>query len=47
MGVFGTDWPNVGDLDYVSAWFKMAADIIETHHSIQAAFVATNSYPRT
>ena len=43
MGVFGTDWPNVGDLDYVSAWFKMAADIIETHHSIQAAFVATNS----
>ena len=41
--IFGVNWPNIGDLDYVSAWFKKAADIIELHPTIQAAFVATNS----
>lgn len=41
--IFGANWPNIGDLDYVSAWFKKATDIIELHPTIQAAFVATNS----
>ncbi|MFO3665934.1 DNA methyltransferase [Anaerococcus sp. ENR0831] len=40
--IFGTKWKNKGDLDYVSAWFKMAADYI-TETKIKVGFVATNS----
>ena len=40
--IFGTKWKNKGDLDYVSAWFKIAADYI-TDTRIKVGFVATNS----
>ena len=40
--VFGRDWKNVGDLDYVTAWYKKAADYIE-HSFIECAFVSTNT----
>lgn len=40
--IFGTKWKNKGDLDYVSAWFKVAADYI-TETKIKVGFVATNS----
>lgn len=35
-------WKNAGNLDYVSCWYKKAADYIQGTN-IQAAFVSTNS----
>ncbi|MCD8307484.1 MAG: methylase [Clostridia bacterium] len=35
-------WKNTGDLDYVSCWFKKAADLM-LDSGIRTAFVATNS----
>lgn len=40
--VFGKNWANVGNIDYVGAWYKKAADFMLGTH-IQAAFVSTNS----
>lgn len=40
--VFGKDWKNSGNLDYVSCWFKKCADFMQGT-SISAALVATNS----
>lgn len=37
-----TGWKNIGDLDYVACWYKMAADYMDLNH-IYAAFVSTNS----
>lgn len=33
----------IGNLDYVSAWFKKAADMIGSNNNIKVGFVATNS----
>ena len=41
--VFGPDWKNVGNLDYVTCWFKKAADLMKNRPNVRAAFVATNS----
>jgi hypothetical protein len=35
-------WKNVGNLDYVSGWYKKAADFL-AHKNCRAAFVSTNS----
>ena len=43
FNVFGNDWKNAGDIDYVGCWFKKAADIMAEHKHIRTAFVATNS----
>lgn len=40
--VFGKKFKGVGTLDYVSAWYKKAADFIR-NTNIKAAFVSTNS----
>lgn len=40
--IFGKDWKNSGNLDYVSCWFKKCADFMQGT-SISAALVATNS----
>ncbi len=40
--VFGKDWKNSGDLDYVSCWYKKVADHI-TGTQIRVALVSTNS----
>lgn len=40
--VFGKEWSNVGNIDYVGAWYKKAADFMYGTN-IQAAFVSTNS----
>lgn len=40
--VFGKDWKNVGNLDYVACWYKKTFDLIKGT-SIQAALVSTNS----
>ncbi|NMA95984.1 MAG: class I SAM-dependent DNA methyltransferase [Clostridiales bacterium] len=34
---------NIGNLDYVSAWYAKAADMIEENKDLKAAFVSTNS----
>ncbi len=40
--VFGEKWKNLGEMDYVSAWYKKASDYMKGT-SIQAALVSTNS----
>lgn len=40
--IFGDEWENSGNLDYVSCWFKKTFDYIEGT-DIEAAFVATSS----
>ena len=42
LSVFGPEWKNAGNLDYVSCWYKMCADFI-TDTPIQCALVSTNS----
>jgi type I restriction-modification system DNA methylase subunit len=42
INVFGKDWKNVGNLDYVCGWYKKAADYMNGT-PIRAAFVSTNS----
>ncbi len=38
-----SDVKGVGNLDYVTAWFRKATDYMNDNHAIKAAFVATNS----
>ena len=43
--VFGEDWKSLGNLDYVTAWYKKAMDILATKNTkaTKVAFVSTNS----
>ena len=40
--VFGKEWKNVGNLDYVCCWYKKAAEMMQGN-SIRTALVSTNS----
>ena len=42
VNLFGKDWPGVGDLDYVTCWYKIASDYI-VDYPIRCALVSTNS----
>ena len=42
LDVFGKDWKNVGNLDYVCCWYKMATEMM-SGTSIRTALVSTNS----
>ena len=42
LSVFGEGWKNVGNLDYVSGWYRKAADMMK-NTPIRAALVSTNS----
>ena len=42
MNTFGNKWTGVGDLDYVSCWYKRTADMIRGTKT-RAALVSTNS----
>ena len=42
VGLFGKDWSGVGDLDYVTCWYKIASDFI-ADHPVRCALVSTNS----
>jgi hypothetical protein len=42
LNVFGSIWKNAGNLDFVCAWYKKAADFIQ-NTNIKCAFVSTNS----
>ncbi len=40
--VFGKDWKNLGNIDYVGAWYKLSTELMKGT-SIQTALVSTNS----
>ena len=42
ISVFGSKWKNVGNLDYVSCWYKKASDLMNGTN-IRTALVSTNS----
>ena len=42
LNVFGSKWKNAGNLDYVSCWYKKAAEMM-TDTDIRSALVSTNS----
>ena len=42
FSVFGAKWKNAGNLDYVSCWYKKAADLMKGT-KIRTALVSTNS----
>lgn len=42
ISIFGKGWKNVGNLDYVSCWYKKCADYM-TGNSVRSALVSTNS----
>ena len=41
--VFGSKWKNLGNMDYVSGWYKKSVEIMEKNREICAALVSTNS----
>ena len=43
ISIFGAKWKNVGNLDYVSCWYKKAADLMRENNAITTALVSTNS----
>lgn len=43
ISIFGKDWKNVGNMDYVTCWYKKAFDFIKQNSKIHCAFVSTNS----
>lgn len=43
VAVFGSQWKNIGNLDYVTGWYKKSWEMTKIHSSIRAAFVSTNS----
>ena len=43
VAVFGSQWKNIGNLDYVTGWYKTSWEMMKIHSSIRAAFVSTNS----
>ena len=42
LSIFGAKWQNVGNLDYVTCWYKKATDLMKGT-AIRAALVSTNS----
>ena len=42
IAIFGEKWKNVGNIDYVGAWYKRACDYMKDSN-IEAALVSTNS----
>ncbi len=42
IAIFGEKWKNVGNIDYVGAWYKHACDYMKDSN-IEAALVSTNS----
>ena len=43
IDIFGKDWKNVGNMDYVTCWYKKAYDFMKQNPKIRCAFVSTNS----
>lgn len=43
LAVFGKNWKNIGNLDYVGGWYLKTAQMMQANPSIRAALVSTNS----
>lgn len=43
LKTFGAKWKNVGNMDYVSCWYKKATEVMKRRLGTKAAFVSTNS----
>ena len=43
LDIFGADWKNVGNMDYVCCWYKKASDLMKVAPRTRTALVSTNS----
>ena len=43
IDIFGANWKNVGNLDFVCCWYKKAAELMKSNPQVRAALVSTNS----
>lgn len=43
IGVFGAKWKNIGNMDYVTGWYKKSVEMMQNNRLIHAALVSTNS----
>ncbi len=43
VSVFGPKWKNIGNMDYVTGWYKKAQEMMEVNPNLRAALVSTNS----
>ena len=43
ISVFGSKWKNIGNMDYVTGWYKKSLEMMQTNSAIRAALVSTNS----
>ena len=41
--VFGSKWKNIGNMDYVTGWYKKSLEMMQCNIEIRAALVSTNS----
>ena len=43
ISVFGAKWKNIGNMDYVTGWYKKSLEMMQITPQIHAALVSTNS----
>ena len=43
ISVFGAKWKNIGNMDYVTGWYKKSTEMMQANNDIRAALVSTNS----
>ena len=43
ISVFGVKWKNIGNMDYVTGWYKKSLEMMQKNSAIRAALVSTNS----
>lgn len=43
ISVFGSKWKNIGNMDYVTGWYRKIVDLMHVNPAIKAALVSTNS----
>ena len=43
ISVFGAKWKNIGNMDYVTGWYKKSLEMMQKNNAIRAALVSTNS----
>jgi len=43
LAIFGPEWKNVGNMDYVAGWYKRSQELMAENPAIRAALVSTNS----
>ena len=41
--VFGSKWKNIGNMDYVTGWYRKTLDLMKVNPMVRAALVSTNS----